>query len=178
MPSETPVPPKRKINIELLLSLSATFLSLAALIVSVFQTKIAREQQHASVWPYIAQIQSSGKDSYQFYLENKGVGPSIIKSVEWEFGDNKYDTGRDFFKAEVSKSFKGVGTSSLDKGAVFKDGETLSLIGVWNNDSLGRVLFNKLDDKAFNLRIVYSDVYGNCWERNNGEVKELKNCTE
>ncbi len=52
---ENASPPKKKISIDFLLGISAVFLSASALIVSIFQTTIFREQQYASVWPYMEQ---------------------------------------------------------------------------------------------------------------------------
>ena len=42
---------KFKIDVNVLLGLSAVFLSASALIVSIIQTTIFKEQQRATVWP-------------------------------------------------------------------------------------------------------------------------------
>jgi hypothetical protein len=73
--------PKQSINIELLLGISATFLSLAALVVSIFQTKIAREQQQKSVLPYLQIRHEIVDNQMTVFLENEGVGPAFIKSI-------------------------------------------------------------------------------------------------
>ncbi|WP_461114717.1 hypothetical protein [Spirosoma jeollabukense] len=69
---------RRRINIELLLGISATFLSLAALVVSIFQTKIAREQQQKSVLPYLQVRHQIKNNGIAIFLENEGVGPAFI----------------------------------------------------------------------------------------------------
>lgn len=76
--------PKRKISIDFLLGISAVFLSASALIVSIFQTTIFREQQYASVWPHLEIIASLRSGSYDYGIENKGVGPAIIKDIAFK----------------------------------------------------------------------------------------------
>ena len=177
MPSETPVPPKRKINIELLLSLSATFLSLAALIVSVFQTKIAREEQHATVWPYLQLGASSNSTTYDYGIENRGIGPAIIKKVEWVYGDSVYKHSHEFIFNEIGFS-RGLGRSEMEPNQVYSPAGGASLISVYENDSLVKVVSKILESDSFRLRIIYSDVYGNCWQLDKGKTEKLEDCPE
>ena len=88
--------PKRSINIELLLGISATFLSLAALVVSIFQTKIAREQQQKSVLPYLQIRHEISNNQLVIYLENEGVGPAFIKSFVTSYHKKDADSYNDF----------------------------------------------------------------------------------
>ncbi len=176
MAAEEPKRVKRKINIELLLGLSATFLSLGALIVSIFQTKIAREQQHAAVWPYLQTMHSSdAAGGGRFYIQNKGVGPAIIRDVEWKFRDSTYSGTREFVVAEIGYP-RQLGRGEMGVGDVFSSGDGRDLIEVTNSDSLRNVVFLKLNSESFSLRVVYSDVYGNCWELKNEETRPLASC--
>jgi hypothetical protein len=175
MPPELSTPPSRRLTLELLLGLSAIFLSLAALTVSIFQTKILREQQHASVWPYLeTQISTAGKD-LNYGIINKGIGPAIIKEIEWRSGDSSYKKTQQFLLSEIG-SAKGLGRSALEPNSVFSPQGGLALITVYDNDSLSKVVNEKLDSESFNLRIIYSDVYGNCWELDEGETTQLSDC--
>lgn len=167
----------RKINVELLLGLSATFLSFAALIVSVFQTKIAREQQHASVWPYLSASFSNAENSYAYKVSNFGVGPAIIRNVSWEMGDSVYSSTFDFIRGEIGFP-KGLGRSEMESGYVVPANNSLALIEVYDNDSLSRLMEKKLTSSSFRLRLIYSDVYGNCWEMKMGKTKPLSECPE
>ncbi|KAA6438364.1 hypothetical protein FEM33_16860 [Dyadobacter flavalbus] len=166
-----------KINIEVLLGLSATFLSFAALIVSVFQTKIAREQQHASVWPYLSASFSNAEHSYSYNVNNFGIGPAIIRNVSWEMGDSVYSSTFDFIRNEIGFP-KGLGRSEMESGYVVPANNGLSLIEVNDNDSLSRIMEKKLTSNSFRLRVIYSDVYGNCWEMGTGKTKPLSECPE
>lgn len=177
MPQELPKPASSKLNIELLLGLSATFLSLAALIVSIFQTKIAREQQHASVWPYLETGVSVAKGKIDYFVVNKGIGPAIVKEVEWKLGDSTYEKTQQFVSTEFGY-LKGLGRGELAPNSVFSPDGFVSLLSVYDNDSLKAVVAEKLESESFNLRIIYSDVYGNCWEYSQNKTTQLSDCPE
>jgi hypothetical protein len=178
MPSGEPNPKVRKINIEILLGVSAVVLSLAALFVSIFQTKIAREQQHASVWPYLQTSFSTGDNGYRWVLENRGTGPAIIKKVECSFDSTTYDSPRQFVFSQLGYGKKGVGFTGIGPGSVLKTDYPINLVGVWDNDSIARRVEFLITSKRFNLRLVYSDVYGNCWQLDNEKVTPLDECPE
>ncbi|GAB3694209.1 hypothetical protein GCM10027592_14890 [Spirosoma flavus] len=171
--------PKKRINIELHLSLSATFLSLAALIVSIFQTKIARDQQHASVWPFLQITGSSYDQEFHYGLENKGVGPAIIKDYSLIYKGKSYSNVRDLFWEHIGRSTSGAkGFGNVSIGDVFKSGEDLELLFVSRNDSIVQKVEQMMADTSFLVRIRYADVYGNCWLLEQNKVKELGSCSE
>ncbi|UFH53819.1 hypothetical protein [Spirosoma sp. KNUC1025] len=172
-------PAKRPINIELLLGISATFLSLAALVVSIFQTKIARDQQQASVWPFLQTLQSNLDQEFHYGLENKGVGPAIIKEYKLSYRGKAYpDIQALFFDQIGRRTPGGKGFSGVASGAVFKPGESLDLLFVGGNDSIIQRTEAMLIDTSFRLQIQYADVYGNCWQLDRNKVKALGKCTE
>ncbi|MEO6287613.1 MAG: hypothetical protein ABIN80_16400 [Dyadobacter sp.] len=178
MPPEEPNPKARKINIEILLGVSAVVLSLAALFVSIFQTKIAREEQHASVWPYLQAYVSTRKGQYLWQLENRGIGPAIIQKVECMYDTTSYENPREFFFSKLGYHNKGAGFDYIQNGSVIKSGDGVNLIGIYENDSLGRKLEEYITGQHLNLRLVYSDVYGNCWQLDQGKVTPLDECPE
>jgi hypothetical protein len=175
MPAETPLLPKKRINVELLLSLSATFLSLAALTVSIFQTKIAREQQHASVWPYLQLGASSNGTEYNYGIMNRGIGPAIVKEVEWIYRDSVYKHTHEFIYNEIGFA-KGLGRSKMEPNEVFSPTSGVSLITVYGNDSLVNIVSKILESDLFRLRVTYSDVYGNCWRLDKDKTEKLADC--
>jgi hypothetical protein len=58
----------------------ATFVGVCALCVSGYTAYVQRQQVRAAVWP-ILQFDSSNHPDIRFELDNKGVGPAIIKHV-------------------------------------------------------------------------------------------------
>lgn len=68
-------------------SIGAVLIGVSALSVSAYQASIMREQQRMSVWPHVAlwnsNVDPSGKSSYyEIALQNEGVGPARLQSVE------------------------------------------------------------------------------------------------
>ena len=180
--------PQRRINIELLLGISATFLSLAALIVSIFQTRIAREQQQASVWPYLqteiftVNADDSTKDQLQFKLMNNGIGPALIKQVTVSFDEHSYQTHFAVFNTEINGNPLYTGTSeafrTIDPGKIIKAGEEWTIYEVSQNRKAVQRVNQIVNDNSFHLKIRYSDVYGNCWQLDQNKVVALGKCPD
>ncbi|WP_138990508.1 hypothetical protein [Larkinella sp. C7] len=185
MQSDKPVDPRKPINIELLLGLSATFLSVAALIVSIFQTRIAREQQQASVWPYIQLTSNHLDNNFELLLKNNGVGPALIKKVEFryhgksEFSHTKllnHIVNTETIQDSVRKA--GRFWNAVVPGDVIKAGDQIEIYKTTNSSYLADFLGQVTSDSTFQFQITYSDVYGNCWLLDRGEVTRLDDCPE
>ena len=171
--------PNRRINIELLLGISATFLSLAALIVSIFQTKIAREQQQASVWPRITASGGTLDLNFSYSIANQGVGPAIIKSVETFYKGKKYPTLSALLFQHTGHLSGGYLYGILEPETVLKAGDEYELFRLTRNDEpLSFRLEEIVDDSSFHFRVRYADIYGNCWQLDQNKVTELGKCSE
>jgi len=177
MDENAPVP-KRKLNVDILLGLSVVFLSASALIVSIVQTTIFKEQQYASVWPYLQTTASFRSGSYDYGIENKGVGPAIIKRFEYVYQGTSYVNTRAVFTALVGENIKGVGFTDVDEDYVFKPEEAISLLSLDLPDSVIRQVASRWESDSVNLKITYADVYGNCWLLDNGVTIRLTSCPD
>jgi len=177
MDENAPVP-KRKINIELLLGLSVVFLSASALIVAIVQTTIFKEQQYASVWPYLQTTASFRSGNYEYGIENKGVGPAIVKSFEYTYKGSSYSDTLSVFSAMFGENMRGVGFSGTGKDYVFKPEEAISLLSLDLPDSVIRQISNRWESNSVNLKVTYADVYGNCWLLDNGVTTRLASCPD
>ncbi len=172
-------PPRRRITIELLLGISAIFLSLAALVVSIFQTKIAREQQQASVWPYLQVVAANYDRELHYGLENKGVGPAIIKEYKLSYKGKAYPSIKPLFWEQIGVNTPGgKGFAEVETGDVFKSGEDFEILFVSRSDSIIQKASKMLSDTSFRLRIRYADVYGNCWQLDRNKVTAIGKCPE
>ncbi|GAB3950611.1 hypothetical protein GCM10028805_29020 [Spirosoma harenae] len=171
--------PKKRINIELHLSLSATFLSLAALIVSVFQTKIAREQQQASVWPRLAVEASILDKNFTYTIANQGVGPAVIKKVTVSYQGIVYPSLYALMMRHTGPLNGGFFHRDLQSEGVLKAGDEVNIFNLARNDeALSSKLGDVVSDTSFHLRVHYADVYGNCWLLDRNKVVELSDCPE
>ena len=169
---------KFRFNVNVLLGLSAVFLSASALIVSIIQTTIFKEQQYATVWPYMQISAFFSGDSYSYGLENKGVGPAIIKDFTYSYQGKNYSSTREVFTALFGGGAKGVGYSAITKDYVFKSGESIAILTIDMPDSLIQEYISKWEGADLQLQVIYSDVYGNCWKLVNGVTTRLSSCPE
>ncbi len=178
-------PPKRRFNLELLLGISATFLSLAALVVSIFQTKIAREQQQASVWPYlqtevfVTNDADPAKDRLEFKLMNNGVGPALLKQVTVSYGGKPYRTHIEAFDTAINEDSLYAGSEAyrtIDLDKVIKANEEWTVYEVSQSRKAVQLINKIVNDSSFHLTIRYGDVYGNCWQLDQSKVTPLGKC--
>lgn len=180
--------PKRRINIELLLGVSATFLSLAALVVSIFQTKIAREQQQASVWPHLQADYSKTDNEFVWNIINNGIGPAIIRSVAVHYRGREYRDAYQLMNEQIqlfdknTKNHKTVHVN-LFYGGVFPgnvikaDGE-LTLGRLSENEGIADSMARVIRDSTYHFIVNYSDVYGNCWQLDGDKVTAIGECPQ
>lgn len=177
-------PTKRRVNIELLLGISATFLSLAALVVSIFQTKIAREQQRASVWPHLQADVQVTNDAFNWAIVNNGVGPAIIKSVRMTYRSKPYHNARALLSEQIAqlalRSDESFETfyGAVSPGDVIKSDGELRLGQTAGNERIAQAMTQLIQDPSFRVTIVYSDVYANCWQLDGNKVTPLGNCPD
>ncbi len=75
---------KSLLSAEYIVAFAAVLLSLCALGVSIYQTRIMSQQQANSVWPYVQLVNSMTKDYVEIMVENKGVGPAKIIDVTYQ----------------------------------------------------------------------------------------------
>jgi|GEM_PF-1107165 len=168
---------QRSVNIELLLGVSATFLSLAALVVSVFQTRIDREQQYASVWPRLAIVREVMDRNFTISIANQGVGPAIVKSIDVEYRGKKYPNLSSLLFQTTGHLNGGYYSGDIGNEDVIKAADDVSLFMLVKNDEmLSNKLKDVVTDSLFHLRIRYADVYGNCWELDQNKVTAIGKC--
>lgn len=87
-----------------------------------------------------------------------------------------YSTTFDFIRSEIGFS-KGLGRRELNIGnVVTPNSNGFTLVEVNNNDSLSRQIDEKLTSNGFSLQIIYSDIYGNCWQLQDGQNTALSDC--
>src|SRR5687767_2855495 len=84
----------------MLVALSAIVLGVSALVVSVVQVQVMREEQHASVWPrlQIGQSHSAGRN-VAVVVANRGIGPAVIRDVLVEVDGSPVTSWADVFEA-------------------------------------------------------------------------------
>ncbi|MGC3943815.1 MAG: hypothetical protein QM762_04610 [Chryseolinea sp.] len=165
---DNPSPPSRRFDADKILAISAIFISVITAIVSGYQTKIMREQQYSSVWPYVQWDMSiSSVEGFDITVMNKGVGPAIIKSATLQIDGVEVSTLKYLERIFGTLDSTTFYYSSIDK-AVLSPGEKVTLFRVSKSKQL-TVLTPEVY-KRTKFDICYCDIYGSCWTSHGAEV--------
>ncbi|MEM8582672.1 MAG: hypothetical protein AAGF87_00315 [Bacteroidota bacterium] len=167
-------------------AIAVTIISLCALVVSIYQTKLLSEQQalstkaeKAQLWPYLnitaqMSVGVNGYKSLALVAVNEGVGPAIIdefsilfegeniglwiNALEMAFGEEKASD----LEAELALTTN----NPLMKGQVIRAGEQIKLFSVEPLEpggfAEGFELFT--GDRQPTFKVVYRSVFDDKWQ--------------
>lgn len=81
-PAPTPVPaPARKRDPEFWIAIGALAISALAMLSSLMQVSVQRNQERAMVWPHVSARPAFSAKGYEFTARNKGLGPALVRDV-------------------------------------------------------------------------------------------------
>ena len=161
----------RKPNYQLVISVAAILLSLSGLLVSVYQARIAHENQQMSVWPRLHIDIGHTNQNFDFFVSNNGIGPALIRQTELRYAGKLMPDHITFYRSLVrnqlsdSLRLQELRYQTLETGDVLKAGEYRSLFMSKRNGPLADTLEKiTMIDSTFRYCVTYSDVYGTCWQ--------------
>jgi hypothetical protein len=144
------------------LSLSAGVGAICAVAISLYQAALAREQQRASAWPYLAQSNSHVTNQpYTRQVENEGVGPARVRSFEVLVDGQPVPTWGAAVRVLTGTPDSGAVYSSLGRGSVLPPGSSRTLLRLPPGDQ-ARV-FWKAAQTRLETVICYCSIYEECW---------------
>lgn len=179
--AEAPAAAPRRMTPEILVGVAAVLLSCAALVVSVFQARILREQQRASVWPRLQVGANHLDDDFHVVLTNAGVGPAIVREVEFAVHGRAYPSAWAMLNGEVGQDTLDAAPkyfASLGPGDVLRPGEDAELLTTPRNPLVSGRLDAITSDSSYHARFLYSDIYGACWRLDNETTRAAGRCAE
>ncbi len=173
-----------------IMALSALLISAIALIVSMYEAGIMKEQQEimisqqkASVWPYV-----DGNISYQFgdrfqmtySLVNKGVGPAIIKNGKLMINDSSLELYDGDIKKALAPFFPvdsniRLSLSLMDNKVLSPEEEYQILLletELPESDS-AMSLIQRIDIR---YDACFCSIYNECWSLEEEEVGKKMKC--
>jgi hypothetical protein len=178
----------RKLDLNSIATIGAVILSIIAISISVLEVTTMRTQQKATVWPYIQVKSSYSADSFKISLENKGIGPALIKNFEL-LVDDKPQTEFDSIISQLvgpENAFSyDVYRATNPGNSVVSSRENLTLLRVplknrapKKGDYLPGILFAEQAGNRFNISICYCSIYDDCWvtDLKMKGVEEVKSC--
>ena len=160
-----------------IIAIGVTIISLCALIVSVKQTQIMREEgelmreySRASVWPRLELSLAKGHNlsdgkinQFSLFLNNSGVGPAIVTDVKITYKEEAITNWVDLFeKAGIADSIEVYFTNRSFNKQVLKIDENLELLNLDSNLPLAQAFYEILND--VNIDIIYESIYKQQWK--------------
>jgi len=166
-----------------------TLIGVSALFVSGYTAYVQRQQVRAAVWP-ILEYGTSNEPKIRFTIDNKGVGPAIIRNVIVRVDGEPVRN----WQAALQKLL-GPGdykfTQSSISGHVFAAGESMDVLVPHDSDGnaldFGKssTLWSALNKERgrVGVEICYSSTLGDCWTlRRNANSKstttETRTCPD
>jgi len=168
-----------------ILTFTALFISCLALVVSIVQTNILQKQSQAAVWPKLSSsrgVSIATDDFFILSISNDGVGPAIIKDIEYSYQDTSFYKVNELFdyfrlleaiEIGSNKIPTNINFGNVIKGQVirpFKEGKSNEVF-VANDSSTVRISKKYFADTK--LRIDYCSIYDQCWRMQGDETIEL-----
>ncbi|MEO0449333.1 MAG: hypothetical protein AAFZ74_03320 [Pseudomonadota bacterium] len=159
-----------------ILGLVAIVISLSALGVSVLEVTSLKDQQKASVWPYLELSQNYSGQGFQVTVANKGVGPALLGDIGFIYENQKVANSNDL-DALIERVVGPERAFSYDtyrsnnaSNSVLAPGEEAILFGVpWTANT--RAFVEGVGGKI-SVQGCYCSVYEECWSVEMGSVPE------
>ena len=174
-----------KLDSDKVVSISAILIGLCSLFMVVYQTVLLREEQRASVLPYLMVALMLNRDGAYVLINNTGIGPALIDDVKVvnvdgsEFDGDIYD----FLQVQtLPPQARPTDVDRLTEGRLLPAGITVRTVGSLapGQEALMRELLRHFDfvdapdswyleagydplQKRAVLQIDYASVYGERW---------------
>jgi hypothetical protein len=173
MEEEIRKPVKRSFSPELIVALSAVFVSIVTLGVYMYQARIMRDQLRMSAWPYIQWSYTELSDAgFTLSVHNKGVGPALLRKTTLLYKGKPVKDLADLLRGAAGTDTLAMFVSDIDN-TVMEPGDRVEFFHVYVHNEREYKLMPKLgkafyDDLSF--AICFCDIYGDCWESTGTKV--------
>jgi hypothetical protein len=149
-------------------SIVAVAVSVFALALGAYQTRLMQSQARASVWPYLSigytYSSNTDKDAFIWTVNNNGVGPAKVESVVLTLDDKPMKNWEEVF------GVLGVTSASLSTAMSSLGGEVIppntnretTIQPIKINERSVAKLF-KAAEHRFRMDVCYCSVYDECW---------------
>ena len=148
-------------------SMLALAVSVFALALGAWQTRLMQSQARASVWPFLSigysYTSNVDPDSFIWQIDNNGVGPARVQSVSLSVDGKPMRHWEEVLVAIDAPPRRNLATTSLNGGVIppsLNRETTIAAIRV--NDREVAAHF-KSSIARFRMDIYYCSVYDECW---------------
>jgi len=162
-------PRKKAIQPEMMVAVSAVFIGVCALAVSLYETQLRREEQRSAVLPLLELGRShytkpddGDKANWRLSLhaENVGIGPARIENFIVTVDGKPYKTWRSALRALLGSGVSISYGQSTINGRTVPPERTITMFNLSNTELAGSIVaeFERLDFEA-----CFCSVFDECW---------------
>jgi hypothetical protein len=160
--------------LDMAVALSALLISLTSLIVAIVHSQTLERMADANAklvetnsWPFLAYGTSNNNGVITLAVENDGVGPAKIESVELRWKKRPYANSVEFLKACCGFVPKSASLENdLMKGRVLRAGQTITFLVVpqtaMDQKTVGQLNVARLSSDL-TVNVCYCSVFDECW---------------
>jgi len=159
----------KKISADRIVSISAIVVSLGTLFIILYQTNLTRQEQKASVMPYLQFAPNSNNGMSKIYLDNKGLGPALITSYRIFNQEKEYHSLLEISQDYSLKSIPELTKDIIYPGRLLSPEDYIKHISHQNNDNTNFIFetfqffYGSKDEQKLIIEIVYQSVYKDHW---------------
>ncbi len=164
--------PKPRINSETLVAYSAILIAVVTAIVAVYDANINRKYQSISIWPHVVHNTTTNFGTpakFELLLENKGLGPAVIKDYSISVDGKKVASWQEAFSILSEGKFdfyQALNNAKASQTTIFRDhtilpNEEVNVASVFDPDFVP--LFGT-EIKRITIETCYCSLYGECWK--------------
>jgi len=170
---------------ETVIALSAVVISGCALLVSIYEVKLMREQEKAMIYPHLTLGINYNSEGFQVFVKNSGTGLAKIRKVEVYSEEKAF---RDWMEiiAYYLPDGPSIGYDIMSQnqfsGQVLPANESITLFGLpWETGSDTRNAAVRLLEshiRKLSYGICYCSVMDDCWLLENDQQPRPGKCGE
>ena len=160
---------------QLIISIVAIFISLAAFVTAARQGIETRRHYHLSTRPILSFRWSFGEPFKGLELTNFGLGPALLDSFELYVDGKHFVRKNDVLWLEALRECGISGPFKVwvpaESGSVVPPGAVQQVVGL-SKEAYDEAAWNALNEKGgkIGIKLRYSSVYGEMWELNWGKL--------
>lgn len=156
--------PSRRLNTDLIVSGAAIFISLCTLAVLLYEANLMREQQRASVWPYVEVGPRVKNDEVGIVVINQGIGPARIRSMRVAVDGTPVQTWSSVFAALGVDAAPNSVTTINGRVLPAQSEEMVVEVEVGSAEQREGLIATMLSDAPrLAIEMCYCSVYDECW---------------